>query len=360
MILQKDKDHPDHRSDKIFTFVFMKKPTIVRNRDLKPLNTFGIAARAAGYAEFESKDDLDAIFTDPAWKGKPWTVIGGGSNILPLGDYGGLVLHPSAGHIVEIGRQGDAARVRVGAGMEWDTLVAWSVDRGYGGLENLSGIPGTVGASPVQNIGAYGAEVKDSLSAVEFYDAQTGEVRRLTGDECRFGYRESVFKHEWKGRAIVLAVEFRLALKPAFSLGYGDLSREVEALGGPSLENIRTAVLAIRAAKLPDPKVLGNSGSFFKNPVVPAALAEVLRAEYPEMPVYPAAEGVKLAAGWMIDRAGLKGFRQGDAGVHEKQALVLVNYGGASGTDMLALSDHVIDTVRRTFGVTIEREVNLL
>jgi UDP-N-acetylmuramate dehydrogenase len=338
----------------------MKKPTIVQNRELKPLNTFGIAARAAGYAEFEGKDDLDTIFSDKRWKGKPWTTIGGGSNILPLGDYDGLVLHPVAEYTAVIGRRDGAACVRAGAGMEWDALVAWSVERGYGGLENLSGIPGTVGASPVQNIGAYGAEVKDTLSAVEFYDAQTGEVRRFSGAECRFGYRESVFKHEWKGRAIVLAVEFRLALKPAFSLGYGDLSREVEAQGGPSLENIRAAVLAIRAAKLPDPKVLGNSGSFFKNPVVPADQAGALRAQYPDMPQYPAPEGVKLAAGWMIERAGLKGFRQGDAGVHEKQALVLVNYGGASGTDILALSDHVIDTVRRRFGVTIEREVNLL
>jgi UDP-N-acetylmuramate dehydrogenase len=335
-------------------------PTILRNKELKPLNTFGIAARAAGYTEFRDRDDLDAIFADPAWKGKPWTVIGGGSNILLGGDYDGLVLHPVADGVAETGRSEGTVTVRAGAGMEWDALVAWSVGRGYGGLENLSGIPGTVGASPVQNIGAYGAEVKDTLSAVEFYDAETGETLRFGNAECRFGYRESIFKQEWKGRAIVLAVEFRLALTPVFNIGYGDLAREVEALGGASLENIRDAVLAIRDAKLPDPKVLGNSGSFFKNPVVTEAQAEALRARYPDLPQYPAPGGVKLAAGWLIDRAGLKGCRQGAAGVHEKQALVLVNYGGASGADILALSDRVIDTVQRTFGVTIEREVNVL
>lgn len=334
--------------------------TIIRNKELKTLNTFGISARAAGYAEFRDREDLDAIFADPDWRGKPWTVIGGGSNILPAGDYDGLILHPVGREITEIWHNDDTVGFRVQAGVAWDDFVACCVDRSYGGVENLSGIPGTVGAAPVQNIGAYGAEVKDTLAAVEFYDAESGEVHRFVGSECRFGYRESIFKQEWKGRAIILSVDFRLALNPVYNIGYGDLSREVEALGGPSPENIRAAVLAIRDAKLPDPKVLGNSGSFFKNPVVTETQAEALRAQYPEMPVYPAPGGAKLAAGWLIEQAGLKGFRQGDAGVHERQALVLVNYGGATGSDILALSAHVIDTVRRTFGVTIEREVNVL
>lgn len=335
-------------------------PEIRLNKELKSLNTFGIAARAAGYAEFRDAADLKAIFSDPAWRGRPWTVIGGGSNILLSGDYDGLVLHPVAGAATEIGRTGGTAAVRAEAGMEWDALVAWAVGRGLGGLENLSGIPGTVGAAPVQNIGAYGVEVKDTLAAVEFYDAGRGEVRRLAGAECRFGYRESVFKGELKGRAVVLAVEFALPADPQISLGYGDLAREVEALGGPSLDRVRRAVLNIRDSKLPDPKVLGNSGSFFKNPVVPAAVAEALRAEYPDMPQYPAPGGTKLAAGWMIERAGLKGYRRGDAGVHERQALVLVNHGEATGADILALADRVIETVRARFGVTIEREVNVL
>ena len=334
--------------------------TIIRNKELKRLNTFGIAATAAGYAEFRDKDDLDAVFADTDWQGKPWTVISGGSNLLLSGDYDGLVLHPVSDTITEISRNADSVIVRAEAGLDWDTFVAWSVEQGYGGLENLSDIPGFVGACPIQNIGAYGAEVKDTITEVEFYELATGEIRNFDNADCGFGYRDSIFKRDLKGKAIVLAVTFRLSLHPRFNLGYGDLQRETETLGGASLENVRRAVMAIRAAKLPDPKVLGNSGSFFKNPVVPAEQAEALKEKYPEMPQYPAANGVKLAAGWMIDRVGLKGYRQGDAGVHEKQALVLVNYGNASGADILALADHVITSVRDRFDVTIEREVNLL
>lgn len=333
---------------------------IQSGKALQELNTFHIAARAAGYAEFDNADDLKAILADPLWQGRPWYVVSGGSNILLTGDYDGLILHPTGQGIEEIARDDRSVTLRAQAGVNWDTFVAHCVERGFGGVENLSDIPGYVGACPVQNIGAYGVEVKDTIVEVEAYLVETGEIRCFSNAECRFGYRESVFKHEWKGRAIVISVTFQLSLQPVFNIGYGDLSRETAALGGPSLENIRRAVMAIRAAKLPDPNVLGNSGSFFKNPVVAEAQAEALRAKYPDMPAYPAPEGVKLAAGWLIDRAGLKGFRQGDAGVHEKQALVLVNYGGATGQDILALADHVIRTVEQRFGVRLSMEVNVL
>jgi len=330
------------------------------DKELKELNTFGIPARAAGYAEFRNAEDLTAVFSEPVWQGKPWYILSGGSNILLTGDYNGLILHPVGRAIEETCRDEASVTLRAEAGVDWDTFVAYCVEKGYGGIENLSDIPGYVGACPVQNIGAYGSEVKDTITEVEAYLPETREVRRFNNEDCDFGYRESIFKREWKGKAIVTAVTFRLSLNPVFNIGYGDLSRETEALGGPSLKNIRTAVMSIRAAKLPDPKVLGNSGSFFKNPVVDAQKAEALKALYPDMPTYPAPNGVKLAAGWLIDRAGLKGYRQGHCGVHEKQALVLVNYGGATGRDILALADHVISTVEEKFGIRLGMEVNIL
>jgi UDP-N-acetylmuramate dehydrogenase len=332
---------------------------IEHNKELQALNTFGIAARASGFVVFRDRDDLATIFADPSWRDKPWYVVSGGSNILLTGDYDGLILHPVARAIEEVERDDEAVTLRAQAGLEWDELVAYCVTNGYGGLENLSGIPGFVGAAPVQNIGAYGAEVKDTIAEVEAYRVDTGVVQTFTNAECRFGYRDSVFKHEER-QAVILSVTFRLPLHPHFAIGYGDLSREVEARGGASLQTIRQAVLSIRAAKLPDPKVLGNSGSFFKNPVVSEQEAEALRRDYPDMPSYPVPNGVKLAAGWLIDRAGLKGYRQGRVGVHEKQALVLVNYGGATGQEVLALADHVIATVRDRFGVSLVPEVNVL
>lgn len=334
--------------------------TFIRDKELKPLNTFGISATAAGYVEFRNKEDLDTIFADPQWKGKPWAVISGGSNILLQKDFEGLVIHPVADGIEECGRDANSVTLRVQAGRDWDTFVAYCVKKGLGGIENLSDIPGFVGACPIQNIGAYGVEVKDTISEVEAYLVETGEVKTFSNEACRFGYRDSIFKREWKGRAVVLSVSFRLSLHPEFKLGYGDLSRETEALGGATLANVRKAVIAIRKSKLPDPKLLGNSGSFFKNPVVPSEAAEKLKEAYHDMPVYPAIGGVKLAAGWLIDRAGLKGYREGDAGVHEKQALVLVNYGNATGKEILALADRVIRTVQEKFGVSVEMEVNVL
>lgn len=327
--------------------------------DLRDRNSFGVAQRAERLVEFETPADLRELFAG----GIPerWTVLSGGNNILFTRDYDGMLLTPVARGIGIISDDGERVRVRAEAGVEWDDLVEWSVKRGLWGIENLSLIPGKAGAAPVQNIGAYGCEAGDSIERVEMYCVETGAMLTLDAAHCGFGYRESVFKHSLKGRVVITAVELLLHRTPHPKLGYGDVEREVEARGGATLRNIREAVCAIRRAKLPDPGVLGNAGSFFKNPVVGADTAAGLLAEFPDMPHYPAPEGrVKLAAGWLIDRAGLKGHREGRVGVHERQALVLVNLGGATGGEVIAFARKVQEAVHARFGIAIDTEVNIL
>ena len=326
---------------------------------LRTRNSFGVDQQAARLVEFETPEDLRTLFA--AGIPEKWTVLAGGNNILFTRDYDGVLLTPVARGITLLSDDGDEVRVRADAGVEWDDLVEWAVGRGLWGIENLSLIPGKAGAAPVQNIGAYGCEAKDAIRRVEMYCVETGAMLTLDAAHCGFGYRESVFKHDLKGRVIITAVEIALTHTPRPRLGYGDVEREVEARGGATLRNIREAICAIRRAKLPDPAVLGNAGSFFKNPVVGAAAAERLLAEYPDMPHYPAPEGrVKLAAGWLIDRAGMKGSRKGAVGVHERQALVLVNHGGATGGEVIAFAHEVQEQVREKFGVEIDTEVNIL
>ena len=326
---------------------------------LRTRNSFGVDQQAARLVEFETPEDLRTLFA--AGIPEKWTVRAGGNNILFTRDYDGVLLTPVARGITLLSDDGDEVRVRADAGVEWDDLVEWAVGRGLWGIENLSLIPGKAGAAPVQNIGAYGCEAKDAIRRVEMYCVETGAMLTLDAAHCGFGYRESVFKHDLKGRVIITAVEIALTHTPRPRLGYGDVEREVEARGGATLRNIREAICAIRRAKLPDPAVLGNAGSFFKNPVVGAAAAERLLAEYPDMPHYPAPEGrVKLAAGWLIDRAGMKGSRKGAVGVHERQALVLVNHGGATGGEVIAFAHEVQEQVREKFGIEIDTEVNIL
>lgn len=326
---------------------------------LRDRNSFGVEQQAARLAEFETADDLRAIFAGGA--PAEWCVLSGGNNILFTRDYDGLLLTPAARGIAVTKDEGDRVYVRAEAGVEWDDLVEWAVERGLWGIENLSLIPGKVGAAPVQNIGAYGAEAKDAIESVEMFCTDTCNTLILSREHCAFGYRESVFKHALRGRVVITAVTFRLSRRPRPDLGYGDLLRETEARGGATLRNIREAVCAIRRSKLPDTAVLGNAGSFFKNPVVEAAVAERLRTDYPALPLYPAAEGrMKLAAGWLIEQAGMKGHREGCVGVHDRQALVLVNYGGATGGEVLALAHKVQEAVRAKFGVEIAAEVNVL
>ena len=326
---------------------------------LRGRNSFGVDQRAARLVEFETAEDLRTFFA----AGIPgrWTVLAGGNNILFTEDYDGVLLTPVARQIALLSDDGDEVRLRVEAGVEWDDLVEWAVERGLWGIENLSLIPGKAGSAPVQNIGAYGCEAKDAIRRVEMYCVETGNLLTLDAAHCCFGYRESIFKHDLRGRVVITAVDIRLSRTPQPKLGYGDVEREVEARGGATLRNIREAICSIRRAKLPDPAVLGNAGSFFKNPVVEAPVAERLLAEYPDMPHYAAPEGrVKLAAGWLIDRAGMKGYREGSVGVHERQALVLVNHGGATGGEVIAFARTVQAKVREKFGIEIDTEVNIL
>lgn len=326
---------------------------------LRTRNSFGVDQQAARLVEFETPEDLRTFFA--AGIPEKWMVLAGGNNILFTGDYDGVLLTPGARRIALLSDDGEEVRVRVDAGVEWDDLVEWAVQRGLWGIENLSLIPGKAGAAPVQNIGAYGCEAKDAIRRVEMYCVETGAMLTLDAAHCGFGYRESVFKHDLKGRVIITAVEIALSHTPRPRLGYGDVEREVEARGGVTLRNIREAICSIRRAKLPDPAVLGNAGSFFKNPVVEASVAENLLKTYPEMPHYPAPEGrVKLAAGWLIDRAGMKGRREGAVGIHERQALVLVNHGGATGGEVIAFAHKVQERVREKFGIAIDTEVNIL
>lgn len=327
---------------------------------LRQRNSFHVEEQAERLIEFDREEDLDLIFG----KGRPerWYVLGGGNNILFTRRFEGTLIKPAATGITVIGEDTDTVTLRAEAATDWDRMVAWCVERGLWGAENLSLIPGTVGASPVQNIGAYGAEAAGIIYRVHLYDTLRREHATLEKADCRFAYRDSIFKHELRGRTVITAVELRLGKHPAPNLAYGDLKAQVEARGGASIANIRDAVCAIRRSKLPDPDTLGNAGSFFKNPVVDNATAERLREEDPACPVYPvSAHGMcKLAAGWLIDRAGLKGFRMGRVGVHERQALVLVNFGGATGNDVMALARYVQQRVFDSFGVRIEPEVNIL
>lgn len=328
---------------------------------LRGLNSFHADEKARRLVVFDAAEDLDIIFAAES-RPERFYVLGGGNNILFTRYFDGTLLKPDIRGIRVMAEDDESVTVEAGAAVEWDDLVAWSVERGLWGAENLSLIPGSVGASPVQNIGAYGAEAKDTISDVRMFCPETGNFLTLSAAHCAFGYRESVFKHTLRGRAVITSVRFRLSKSPRPNVGYGDLMRETEARGGATLRNIRDAVCVIRRSKLPDTAVTGNAGSFFKNPVVDRAVADALLLRWPDMPVYPAAgEGrAKLAAGWLIDRAGMKGYREGRVGVHDRQALVLVNTGGATGGEVLALARKVQRTVFEKFGIEIETEVNIL
>jgi len=333
-----------------------------QNFSLKAYNTFGIEAKARYFFEFTELEDLPHFLANfPDWEKLPVLLLGGGSNMLFVGDFDGLVVHANIPGIKQLNEDRNHVWLEVGAGENWDRFVAYCVSQWFGGVENLSLIPGHVGAAPVQNIGAYGVEVCDFIESVKGFDLKTFEAYDIPAADCRFGYRDSVFKHELKNRFIVTSVVFRLDKFIEYKLNYGDLRAEVEKRGGENIHYVRDAVIAIRESKLPDPETLGNAGSFFKNPVVSNNFAEKLKMQFPQMPVYPAGDGKsKLAAGWLIDQCGLKGYRVGDAGVHEKQALVLVNYGSASGNELYVLARHIQQLVLERFQVTLDPEVNLI
>lgn len=335
---------------------------IFTDHPLRDLNSFHVEERADQIIEFDLREDLDEIFAEADAPAK-WYVLGGGNNILFTRRYEGTLLHPAGQQIRIIDDCSESSvLVEAEAGTDWDRFVEWCVEHELWGAENLSLIPGTVGAAPVQNIGAYGAEAKDVIHRVHYFDVEQRRHLTLLNAECHFAYRDSIFKGELRGRVVITSVEFKLSRTPQPNLGYGDLKREVESRGEATLRNIRDAVCAIRRSKLPDTAVQGNAGSFFKNPIVDKAIAEQLKAANENMPLYPAADPTKskLAAGWLIDQAGLKGYRSGCVGVHDRQALVLVNHGGATGKEVVALAEYVQQRVLEKFGIGIEAEVNIL
>ncbi len=332
---------------------------IKENYSLKDYNTFAIAVKCKYFAEAATEEELLDFVRTYEWNPEEILILGGGSNFLFTEDFEGTVFYPAMKGIEIIEEDEDFVYVRVGAGEVWDEWVAWAVEHGYGGVENLSLIPGHVGAAPVQNVGAYGMEAGDTIYRVE---AIRLELVRIDATDCQFAYRDSIFKRLWKNQYLIARVIFRLTKKPEFRLEYGSIRNELDQLGGEiSLKNIRRAIIRIRQEKLPDVAVLPNAGSFFKNPVVSGEMAEKLLLQYPELPVYQVDdERRKLAAGWMIEQCGWKGRSLGKAGVHKKQALVLVNEGGADGTEVACLANEIKKSVFLKFGVWLEPEVYIV
>ncbi len=332
---------------------------LLHEADLRLRNTLALPARARLLATLRSTENAVALAADPALRCERRFILGGGSNLV-LGSYfDGLMLQVAIPGRALVAEDADAWYVQAGAGEAWHEFVQWTLAEGWPGLENLSLIPGSVGAAPIQNIGAYGLEVAERLAFVDTIDLDSGEARRFTAADCRFGYRDSCFKQEgWHldGRFLITEVTFRLPKNWAPLTGYADVERELDAakITHPNASDIAQAVVAIRQRKLPDPAVIPNAGSFFQNPVVEAAQAALLRASHPELPAYPQADGrMKLAAGWLIEQAGWKGRRLGPVGMYEKQALVLVNHGGATGADVAALAQAVQADVLARFGVSL-------
>lgn len=334
---------------------------ILSDFSLKPFNTFGIDAKAERFALLQSEEDLQAVVRANI---APLHLLGGGSNVLLTKDLPGLVLRNELQGI-ELKVESDLeVIVAVGAGVIWHDLVLWALSHNFGGLENLSLIPGTVGAAPIQNIGAYGAELKDVFEKLEAFHLESGERLIFTNEDCHFGYRNSVFKNEHKGKLIITRVWLRLSKSPTLNLSYRILVDSLRNNGilDPGIREVSQTVMAIRRSKLPDPAQIGNAGSFFKNPEVPVGLFETLQKSFPELVAFPLPGNdkvVKLAAGWLIEKAGWKGRRIGDAGVHKNQALVLVNYGNAAGADILNLAQQIQQDVQEKFGVSLEPEVNI-
>ncbi len=334
-------------------------PRIVRDVDLAALNTFGLPARAARFASIRGAGELAALAGGPDWHPERVLVLGGGSNVVLTGDYPGLVLKVEIAGREHLGEDADGCYVSAGAGENWDAFVRWTLAQGWPGLENLALIPGTVGAAPIQNIGAYGLELAERFAWLDAVSLEDGSRRRFDAEACRFGYRDSVFKREEAGRWLITAVTFRLPRRWQAVTRYAELARELDARGSasPTPVEVADAVTEIRRRKLPDPAVLGNAGSFFKNPRVDAATLGRLLAAHPDLPHYAQPDGAfKLAAGWLIDRAGWKGRDLGPVGCYERQALVLVNRGGARGADVERLARAVREDVRARFGIELEPE----
>lgn len=331
------------------------------NISLKPYNTFSIEAKARFFNTFSSTEELEEHLM--LYSEYPIFILGGGSNILFTGDYDGTVLKNDIKGIELQHEDADYVYVKVGAGENWHQFVLHCLNHNWAGVENLSLIPGDVGASPIQNIGAYGVELIDIFWSLEALHIAERRIHTFTPVDCEFGYRDSIFKNRYKNDYAILSVTFQLKKKPVFHTSYGAITEELEKMGVKdlSIKAISQAVISIRTSRLPDPKTIPNAGSFFKNPEVPVEKYEELKLKFPDIVAYPLAKGtVKLAAAWMIEQCGWKGYRKGDAGCHAKQALVLVNYGNATGDEIYQLSEEILQSVNKKFGVLLEREVNIL
>lgn len=334
---------------------------IYENVSLKKFNSFGLNVRADNLATFKLEENAMHFFRKHKGEGQNFLVIGRGTNILFTSDFHGTIIHPEMDGITLEGKKGNDIIVSAGAGVVWDRLVESTVNNGLGGLENLSLIPGLVGATAIQNIGAYGVEIKNAIEKVRAISLSDGSVREFTNNECSFGYRDSIFKGELKRQYLITKVYFRLSTHPKLCLEYGSLKEEVNKLGSTSLGNVRKIVIATRQSKLPDPDMIGNAGSFFKNPVMNETAVNVLKAKYPKLPVFmDHSGGMKIAAGWLIEQCGWKGKKIGDAGVHDKQALVIVNHGNATGKELFDLSEQIKKSVVEKFGICLEREVEVI
>jgi UDP-N-acetylmuramate dehydrogenase len=334
---------------------------IFTNASLVDLNTFGIEAKAKLLIHYQTENELVELIQSGLLQNEKVLHIGGGSNLLFLNDFDGIILHSELNFILVKGETDEHVLIEVGAGVIWDDLVAYAVENGWGGIENLSLIPGEVGASAIQNIGAYGVEVCDTITEVHAINLLSGEKRIFSTSECEYDYRESIFKKSLKGQFAITSVLFKLTKTPNYKLDYQHLEEQVLKNGVLSLQNIRQTIIAIRESKLPDPKVAGNAGSFFMNPVISCTQFEKLQGDYPDMPHYfinPESE--KIPAAWLIDQCGWKGKTVGRAGVHDKQALVLVNRGGATGAEIAHLASLIQQSVKEKFGIELTAEVNFI
>ncbi len=337
-------------------------PYLQENASLASLHTFGFDVHARWLLSIQSLQEAVEFLADNRGAQRPLLILGGGSNVLFQADYPGVVLRNEIPGIECLGQEGNEVLVAAGAGVSWHGLVMHCLDQGWFGLENLSLIPGTVGAAPIQNIGAYGIEIKDSFEYLESLHLDTLQVRRFSNKDCAFGYRDSYFKRKGAGKYLITKVVFRLSLQPDVNLSYAALKEALAHVPGPvSPRQVSEAVIAIRQSKLPDPAIIGNAGSFFKNPEVAMAHFQTIRQTYPDIPSFPVDEQqVKIPAAWLIQTCGWKGFRRGQIGVHDKQALVLVNHGGGSGAQLVALSGEIMESVFTRFGIQLEREVRIV
>ena len=337
-------------------------PKFQENYCLKNLNTFAIKAKTKYYTTFKSINELENILSSKIYKNNKSFILGGGSNILLTQNFNGLILHNKILGIEILDNTEKHTIVKVGAGVIWQDFVDWSLDKNLSGIENLSLIPGSVGASPVQNIGAYGVEIKNYITKVITFDLEKNTTRIFSNKECQFEYRNSIFKMELKNKILITHVEFKLYKTNINEISYGDIQQELKKLKlNPSPKNISTAVINIRNKKIPNPKILANSGSFFKNPIISTEKFNSLKKDFPEIIGYKVSENkTKVAAGWLIENAGLKGYRNRDAGIHKKQALVLVNYKNASGKDILNLANKIQKIIFEKYKIQIVPEVNIL